>query len=297
MIKLRRVLLYFIPLLLLLGWCLLHFVAPHIIIQPFRVNREDINLQARFEAVNINTAEGYKLAGTRRLVAQPKAVMLMLHGIGSSKEVYDGLMDILAKHNIACYAFDNRGQGKSGGKYVTFGYYEKDDLKRILNKIKSDYPDLPLGLWGNSLGGAIGLQSLATDERWDFGIIESTFAALDEIVFAYQKRITGGFGIKYLTDYALKRAGKIANFEPDSIMPGEVAKLIKVPVFHAHGDADIHISLKHARAIHKNLSHPDGQFVIVPGADHSGLGSAQGANYLNQILDFIDQSVEAKMAL
>lgn len=287
--------LYALLFLILAGGLVLYLAAPHLILRPYRAGRVQLGERPGFIQVEITSAEGYRLAGAHYPGVNPRGVLVFLHGIGSSKEVYGDLMQLLADRGIASYAFDNRGQGASQGTYVTYGWYERDDLRRIADLAKAQYPGVPLGIWGNSLGGAIALQVLAddsdTDRNWDFGIVESTFAHLDEITDAYQRRLAYGIGNRWMNDRILARAGRIAGFPPDSIRPARAAARIKVPVFHAHGDADRHIALHHARRIHENLRHPKSEFHVIAGADHSGLYTAGGEDYFQALMTFIEAQI------
>ena len=104
-----------------------------------------------------------------------RGVMILVHGIGGCKESFLSLANRLANQGIASVLFDNRAHGQSGGQYSTYGFYEKKDISRIIDHIKEQDNQIPIGIWGNSLGGAIAIQSMEYDKRIHFGIIESTF--------------------------------------------------------------------------------------------------------------------------
>ena len=152
-------------------------------------------------------------------------------------------------------------------------------------------PKLPIGIWGNSLGGAIAIQTLEFDGRIDFGIIESTFTELPQIVFDYKKRLLKGFGIRSLSDFALKKAGKIAEFDPEKIQPIESVKKIEQPVFMAHGDADINILPKYGKALYDNLKSKEKVFTLIEGAGHLNIYEKGGITYKNKIMNFIDRNL------
>ena len=130
---------------------------------------------------------------------------------------------------------DLRAHGESQGKYCTFGYYEKQDLRILLDSIsKIKNLNTNYGIWGQSLGGAVAMQTLAIDKRLKFGIIESTFSDLNTIIHDYFK-LKLGFDIPFISNYFIWRAEKIANFKVSEVAPCQSAKLIKQPVFMAHG--------------------------------------------------------------
>lgn len=305
---------YLITFLLLALLAAVYSFGPYSIIRPIRSDCPDISRDSAIEAIEVEGHGGIKLDGYWYHVANPRATILLLHGVGSCKEVWRPISEWLAKIGIESLAFDNRGHGRSGGEFTTFGFYEKEDVKKIIDfkvardsaaamsestastpqetptTTKSSPP--PIGIFGNSLGGAISLQTMAIDERIRFGIIESTFTRLDEVVFGYMKRLSGGWGFKFVSDLLLHRAGKIADFNPDLVRPVEAAAGIHQPIFLAHGDADIHIPVANAQLNFDKLASTDKELVIVPGADHSGLNAANGGAYEQKMLAFIERQLK-----
>lgn len=290
--KLVKYSLVLILLIAVVGFVGIHFVAPYAIIKPQKINESispnDYGLTfdklalLSFDSVPL---VGYHIKSSR---TSTKGVVLLLHGIGGCKEHFIGTSNELSNKGIATFLFDNRAHGESGGEYATYGYNEKKDIKVIIDKIKEMYPNTPVGIWGNSLGGAVALQSLAFDNRIDFGVIESTFTDLNQIVFDYKKRLSG-IGIRSVSDYVLKRAGTIANFDPQQVKPIQSAKRIHQPVFISHGTADKNISVAYGKQLHEALLSPDKELVLVKGGDHNDLFKVGGLEYKAKIMQFINK--------
>lgn len=150
---------------------------------------------------------------------------------------------------------------------------------------------MKIGVWGNSLGGAIAIQALEYDERIEFGIIESTFTDLNQIVFDYKKRILKGIGVRLVSDYVLRKAGEIGKFEPEKVKPIESVKNIEQPVLIAHGDSDGNISSEYGKQLYENLKTNKKEFKLIKGAGHFNLFEKGGQEYENQIMDFIQRSI------
>lgn len=285
--------------ILLLGvGSIIHFAAPYAIIRPFRaecpVHPDQFEMPN--ESLSIQTKDGSELVG---YLVQPankpvEGVMILVHGIGGCKEGYLGLADRLSRIGVASFLFDNRAQGKSDGPYCTYGFQEKYDIQQIVSLAQSRFPETPIGIWGNSLGGAISLQSLAIDSRIKFGIVESTFSNLEEVVFDYKKRYLKGFGIRWVSDYVLKRAGKIAGFQPTAVRPESAAANIKQPLLLTHGDKDPNINISHGRRIANNLQYDNQHFIVVPGGGHSNLFNAGGPGYAERIMSFIQTQLQTQ---
>ena len=86
----------------------------------------------------------------------PHAVLIALHGFNDYSRFFQQPGEFLSKLGIACFAYDQRGFGASpkrglwagGATYV-------DDLHTMVRLVKQRYPDRPVYLLGESMGGAI----------------------------------------------------------------------------------------------------------------------------------------------
>ncbi len=268
-----------------------HNVLPYAIIsrhkQPLTITPSELGLKA--EEISVTTFDSLHLKGYWILPQneRPTSIILLLHGIGGGKEHFYELASTLAQQNIASIVYDARGHGESDGEYISYGYFEKHDVATIVQTAKMRYPDIPIGIWGNSMGGAVALQALAIEPQLDFGIIESTFTDLNQIVYDYQKRYSFGIGLKPICAYALKRAGEIAGFDPAEVKPITAVTQIQQAMFMAHGTEDPNISFKYGKALFENLHSKDKTFYPVDGGNHYNLFEKGGEDYTNAIMAFI----------
>lgn len=278
------------------GYILTIHVVPYAIIQPQKINLaitpENLGLQG--EKLTITTKDSISLKGyyIQSKMLETKGIMMLIHGIGGCKEHFLNLAGNLASQGINSVLFDGRAHGESGGNYCTYGFYEKQDIAAIVDELKKRNPELPIGIWGNSLGGAIAIQALELDKRIEFGIIESTFAELDQIVYDYQQKMSKGFGFRFLSDAALQEAGNIANFHPDKVKPIISVTKITQPMFIAHGDSDENISFKYGKQLYENLASAEKEFVLVEGAGHFDVYTKGGKDYEKKLMNFIRKQLE-----
>jgi alpha-beta hydrolase superfamily lysophospholipase len=93
----------------------------------------------------------------------PHAVVLLLHGTLVHSGFYDPVAREYARHGYAVFGIDLRGWGQSQGygRRGTIGSYDEylEDLKVAHAEVRSRYPDAPLFIQGESMGGAIALLS------------------------------------------------------------------------------------------------------------------------------------------
>ena len=142
-------------------------------------------------------------------------------------------------------------------------------------------------IWGQSLGGAIAIQSMATIPAIRYGIIESTFSDFDNIVHDYF-HYHFGFDIPFLTDYLINRTRKITCFEPSDIKPYEYAKKIEQPIIIAHGGLDKRISIDYGIKNYNNIFSSEKEFIEIPGANHLNLWQVGGLDYFKKIYKFLN---------
>lgn len=106
------------------------------------------------------TAEGIELfEQTWVPEVKPKAVLCLIHGLGEHSSRYQHVAEFFIQKGYIFTAFDLRGHGKSQGLR---GHYPSLDLvfkdvSDFLENTRKNFPNLPVFLYGHSLGGAITL--------------------------------------------------------------------------------------------------------------------------------------------
>ena len=89
----------------------------------------------------------------------PKAVAVVVHGMGEHRGRYPLVIDELVARNYAVFAIDHRGHGQSQGVRAhieSFPYYV-EDLHLLYKTAHESHPDLPVVIVGHSLGALISL--------------------------------------------------------------------------------------------------------------------------------------------
>jgi len=96
-----------------------------------------------------------KLYAKKDIPDNPKAIVLIVHGLCEHQGRYDYITGNLVESNYAVYRFDLRGHGRSEGKKVFFNDFNEliDDVYAMAEFAKKEYPALKLFLLGHSMGG------------------------------------------------------------------------------------------------------------------------------------------------
>lgn len=112
----------------------------------------------KHETGEFQSADGLRLKEQRWLPeGEPKAALILHHGLWDYSDYYSAFAEALARKNIAVYAYDIRGHGNSGGdRYLVQSFDEYlSDLDLFIQRVKKQTGGKPVFLYGHSLGGLV----------------------------------------------------------------------------------------------------------------------------------------------
>ncbi|MCG2714697.1 MAG: lysophospholipase [Candidatus Marinimicrobia bacterium] len=86
-----------------------------------------------------------------------KAVVLLIHGLGEHSSRYEHVAEFLTSKNIGIETFDLRGHGKSDGARAFVRSFDEylQDVEIFYSRVLGRHPDLPLFIYGHSMGATI----------------------------------------------------------------------------------------------------------------------------------------------
>lgn len=225
-----------------------------------------------------NIASTSELATTRDGLTQlrrhwpaenPRAALLLVHGIGEHCGRYEHVGSFLASAGIDVVGFDNRGFGQSGGRRAHVDAFSEflDDIEDLL--VERRKLGVPVILLGHSLGGLMSATYLVSNRpQPDLGVLSAPALAADlprwqRVMAAILGRIAPkvfikttiegellsrdeAVGTKYKND-PLVIAGSTGGLGYHSLAAmkstTESISAIKVPTYVLHGSADALVPL------------------------------------------------------
>jgi acylglycerol lipase len=107
-----------------------------------------------------------------------RAILLIVHGLKDHSARYSELVDAIILRGFDIHAFDLRGHGRSTGKRAYVNKFDDlvSDLEIFVKMLQEKNPDLPLFVFGHSMGGTtVALSSIKNKVKFD-GIILSAVA-------------------------------------------------------------------------------------------------------------------------
>ncbi len=200
--------------------------------------------------------------------------VILLHGLGNNRVGMSGYAELLLGRGFNVLMPDARAHGASGGNLATFGLLESEDIHRWLDWLEqNNHPVCIFGL-GESMGGALLLESARSETRFCALIAESPFASFREIGYdRVGQRFHTGFWLgqtilRPIVEFAFVYARWKYELDFEQVSPESAVAATKIPVFLIHGAVDSNIPVRHSRLIvAHNSSIPLWE---VPNADHCG---------------------------
>lgn len=240
------------------------------------------------QPLQVTTSDGITIQALAiPAIGRARATLILLHGRTNCKESQLERAQWLANLGFNCVLMDLRAHGESTGEYCTYGYYEKHDVQALIDCLPAPFYHVPIGIWGLSLGGAIALQSIVIDSRIQFGIIESTFDELPNVVMEYGADYMLGLRSSWLTNIILAKSAEIACFEPQAVRPVVAASFATVPMLFIHGDSDDKIPSSFNEKNYHAVPHKNKSWVMVKGAGHHDVWEKGGVKLKEQIGYFL----------
>jgi len=246
----------------------------------------------------------------------PSHNIVIIHGLGEHSGRYDEFANFFLKKNIGVFAFDLVGHGKSEG---IKGHVSKiqnfiDDIEEVLIAVRKKYMDVPIILFGHSLGGCLALNYLIERKSKEINsaIISSawiiTEVKLSKYLLKFQQLLSNIFPTIRLSNRIdpknLSKDNKIVkNYMNDPYVHDrislnllkEVNKGIKkiekeshklnLPILLVHGKKDRIISYKGSELLNKQITHS--KLKLFENIFHEPHNDLEKKEVLNFYFDFI----------
>lgn len=208
--------------------------------------------------------DGWHLEGTR------SSVVIVFHGFGRTHSRAWRYAAFLERQGHHVVTVDFRSSRWRDRKPTTLGHFEMDDARATLEWVRTTAPlaGMPIGLLGESLGGAVALTVAAETPDVRAVVADCAFAsgrrALEESCERWA-RLPGQPSASMLRTLGIAVTGK----DPWALDPlGAVGRLSDRPLFFIHGERDNRFSPAQAHELWQAAGAKDPLW-IVPGVGHN----------------------------
>lgn len=270
------------------GWNLTHPVREQVGINPsaYNMDYEEVSFTSRSDGINL---EGWLIRAEEN-----NKTVIFAHGYSKNRLNDDVPILAIARQLVqsGCNVlmFDFRNAGLSGGNMTSVGQYEVRDLLGAVDYIVSK-PDLnqEIVLYGFSMGAATSLLAGAREPAVAAVIADSPFADLKPYLTSNLSVWTGLPAIPFNQAFLIV-VPLITGLQPEQVSPvSEISNFNDRPVLLIHGEADQDIPIKNSEELREK--YPQARLVRVPGAAHVKSYETWGDRYMEEVLDFLNNSI------
>lgn len=244
------------------------------------------------EKVQIKSDYGYMLHGrvcntkVSALEENSKRVAVLCHGYTSGKMTMLGYGKILMDLGFTVVVYDHRNHGENDKCFTTMGYYEKYDLKTVIDWCFERFgSDIRVVTMGESMGAATVLNHLAIDDRPACTIADCGYSDLYELC-CYITGHVYHLPAKIVIPVAMKLLKLRAGFDAKDVRPQDGSDKSDVPILFIHGDKDDFVPTYMSKKMYKERKGPK-ELYLCEGASHAVSHPTDPLRYSTVVENFI----------
>lgn len=168
-------------------------------------------------------------------------IAVFCHGYKASKTASIVYAKILMDLGYTAIIYDHRNHGNSDKKFTSMGYYEKYDLKTVIDWCYHCYgKEVQIITHGESMGAATVLSHLEIDHRVTAAIADCGYSDLGELL-KHQLRSYYHLPCQPFLSIAKFFINLRAGFKVCDVSPITGALQSKTPILFIHGDSDDYV--------------------------------------------------------
>ncbi|MEW9500286.1 alpha/beta hydrolase [Jeotgalibacillus marinus] len=244
------------------------------------------------EEVWIHSPNGYKIKTVFIHPHPAKRYVIFCHGVTENKMNSVKYMNLFLSKGFNAVIFDHRRHGESGGKTTSFGFYEKIDLKAVVDALlEREGKNVTFGIHGESMGAATTLLYAGSlEDRANFYIVDCPFSDFSEqLAHMFQKERelvpSSKLAIPLANFFIKLRDG----YTIQSVSPKEAVKHIEKPVLFIHSKDDNFIPAHMTETLYELKKGPKKLFIAEKG-DHAQSYVENKGKYSQCVDDFLEEN-------
>jgi uncharacterized protein len=239
--------------------------------------------------VRIHSPAGYDLFALYLPLENSQKTIILNHGITMGLFQMIVFAAIFRSRGFNVLVYDLRNHGRSGGKNTTFGFYEKHDLKAVVDYAFDQLqPGGKVGTMGISLGGGTALQHAAIDPRLSFVIVDCAYSKLFDL---FRFRLKEDY---HLPAFPVLYAGMwiiwlLTGARFDSISPRDAVENFDTPLLLIHGQEDRYVPAEMSSELYERKIRGIRKLWLAPNAKHAQAYPQNPDEYIHQIDMFLEE--------
>lgn len=246
------------------------------------------------EELYIASKFGYNIHGYYIPSGNSNKFMIFCHGVTVNKMNSIKYANLFLKRGFNVLIYDHRRHGQTGGKTTSYGYYEKHDLKSVVDWLKIRFgTNITLGIHGESMGAATLLQYAGmVEDGADFYIADCPFSDFyDQLNYRLREEFSlpkwpllpiANTFLKVRDGYTIKE-----------VSPIDCIKNIQNPVLFIHSKDDDYILCEMTEALYE-AKESNKQLFIAKKGNHASSYNENKEEYEQAIDQFLHAYIYKK---
>jgi dipeptidyl aminopeptidase/acylaminoacyl peptidase len=251
--------------------------------------KEDMYRKLSKKELTIPSPLGYNIYGELIDVPSSNRYMIFSHGVTQNTLNSIKYMNIFLERGWNIVLYDHRRHGKSGGKTTSYGFYEKQDLKAVVDWVREQATDeAVIGIHGESMGAATLLMYAGgLEDGADFYIADCPFSDLEEQL---SYRLKSDFKIPKqlimpIANTFLRLRDK---YSISDVSPINVIENIDNPVLFIHSEPDDFIPIMMTQQLFEKKKGKK-QLYVAKNGSHAMSYSDNREEYKKAIDEFLEE--------
>ncbi|MBC8509596.1 MAG: alpha/beta hydrolase [Anaerolineales bacterium] len=232
-----------------------------------------------YQSITLTPEDGFNLSAWYT-PSKNGALILVAHGYAGARSAL--MHSFFAWHGYGVISWDARAHGESEGDLVTWGYYERRDVKAALEYALNLDPAIKVGAFGESMGAATVLLAAAEQPQIQAVVADSAFAAIGDMIQVVSPYPIFRPFIQFFTEQE-------TGLKVDDLRPVDVIQNINPrPVFIIQGETDQTVPSDSAQRLYNAAGEPK-LLWTEPDVGHVGMLTAFPDAYEIRVIGFLDK--------
>lgn len=245
------------------------------------------------EDVVFVSRDGIRLSGWFIPAEHAVGGIILCHGFPANRVEMVPLARLLHHAGMHVLLFDFRALGRSEGSLCTIGFHEIRDLLGAVDYMvnRPEMDGLNLGVFGNSMGGAVAIMAAAEDSRISAVGALGAYATLDRAIAQRCRMALGPLGPAVHKQAVWWGRRLWLDRHPRDVSPADqIALIAPRSVLIVHGSHDHTIRVEDAHTLYTAAGEPR-QLVLLPNSWHIWVHPQDRTLYQESIKQFFANTI------
>lgn len=214
---------------------------------------------------------------------------MYLHTHQGSRAEGTYFVEFLARFECSLCVFDFAGAGQSGGEYTSFGFFESEQIKCMVDFLSTKLGFDVIGLWGKSMGGAATIMYCGKYPHpcVRFMVIDAAFDKLKHAILniASGNSSAPQFAVKTFMLFVANTVKAKAGFDIYQVRPIDWVDKIVIPSLFVIGQEDNVVKKSEFFSLHAKCASNQKRLLMSTG-DHTA-NRLDDPNFNSEALEFL----------